>query len=116
MCLQGVFQLLHTVRVSYRLLLMNSQIFTELWDWSCFLNLIDQMADLHLKDGWPLLSNILDLRWCTIQIISVALKLSDRSTRSFGMGGEEAFTCLLRLVLSFGFRCLVLLDNGHFSC
>lgn len=89
---------------------MNSKVFAELWDWSCFLDLVDEMADLYLTDGMPSLNNILDIRWCVIQILSVALRISDRSTRSFGMGADEAFTCLLRLALSFGFGCMKLLD------
>jgi len=82
---------------------MNSKVFAELWDWSSFLDLVDQVADLSLSDCTLQLNNVLDIRWCTIQILSVALRISDRSTRSFGMGAVEAFACFLRLVHSFGF-------------
>lgn len=93
---KDAFQLLDAARISYRFLLMDPKVFTELWDWSCFLDIVDQMGDLSLQNGIPSLNNILDIRWCAIQILSVALRLSDRSTRSFGMEGEEAFTCFLR--------------------
>jgi len=89
---------------------MNSKVFAELWDWSSFLDLVDQMADLFPSDCTLSLNNILDIRWCTIQILSVVLRISDRSTRSFGMREDEAFACFLRLVQSFGFGCKILLS------
>lgn len=42
--------------------------------------------------------DIADLRWCISQILSVILKLGDAGTFNLGIGPEEGFDCLLRLV------------------
>lgn len=88
---------------------MDPKVFSELWDWSCFLDLVKKTTDFHLYYG-VLLSDVLDVRWCSIQILSVTLKTSDRATECFGFGAdemetensgreaEEAFMCLLRLI------------------
>ncbi|CAJ1947762.1 unnamed protein product [Sphenostylis stenocarpa] len=76
-------QELHITRISYRLLLMEPEIFTKLWDWSCFIDLV--------KD--PCKS---DLTWCGVQILSVLLKLGYKATENLNIGVEEAFSCVLR--------------------
>ncbi|CAJ1950871.1 unnamed protein product [Sphenostylis stenocarpa] len=76
-------QELHITRISYRFLLMEPEIFTKLWDWSCFIDLV--------KD--PCKS---DLTWCGVQILSVLLKLGYKATENLNLGAEEAFSCVLR--------------------
>lgn len=90
--------MLYAVRASYRLLLMEPKVFSELWDWSCFLDLLERIAAFDFGDAAAKWNDILDIRWCGIQILSVILKISDRATQNFGMGMDEAFLCLLRLV------------------
>ncbi|XP_020093830.1 midasin isoform X2 [Ananas comosus] len=104
---KAVKLLLEAARISYRFLVMDPKVFSELWDWSCFLDLVKKTTDFHLYYG-VLLSDVLDVRWCSIQILSVTLKTSDRATECFGFGAdemetensgreaEEAFMCLLR--------------------
>ncbi|GJN20773.1 hypothetical protein PR202_gb08191 [Eleusine coracana subsp. coracana] len=52
-------------------------------------------ADCSLVDK-SLYSVGLDLRWCTIQILLVVLKGSDKGIERFGLEADEAFTCYLR--------------------
>ncbi|KAG7997478.1 hypothetical protein I3843_01G213100 [Carya illinoinensis] len=88
---------LHAARISYRLLLMDSEIFSKLWDWSCFLDLVKQSSNLHLSRNAGYADTVIaDIRWCGIQILSVILKTSCRPTADFSIETEEAFTCLLR--------------------
>lgn len=42
---------------------------------------------------------ISDIRWCGMQILSIILKMSDKAIENFGVGAEEAASCLLRCVL-----------------
>ncbi|KAL6993116.1 hypothetical protein U1Q18_011234 [Sarracenia purpurea var. burkii] len=100
----GIQHLLNVVRASYRLLLAQPEVFAPLWDWSCFLDLVQQSADhlvqqsadLDLGNNTELLKNaVLDMRWCGIQILSIILKISDRATAKC-LGLEDAFSCLLR--------------------
>ncbi|KAJ1401026.1 Sigma-54 interaction domain, ATP-binding site 1 [Sesbania bispinosa] len=74
---------LHVARISYRLLLVEPEIFSKLWDWSCFLDLIKEPRK-------P------DVIWCGVQILKVVLKLGCRATGSLNIGIEETFVCLLR--------------------
>jgi hypothetical protein len=123
-CMIGVvpFQELHmfldAAQVSYRFLGLEPGIFCEQWDWSCFLGLVYSTADCGLADN-SLYSVGLDLRWCTVQILLVVLKASDRGIESFGLGADEAFTRFLRFVLSLYFaassyicRAKQLFDNN----
>lgn len=91
---------LRAARTSYRLLLLNSEIFSKLWDWSCFLDLVKQSSTCDPSRGFGNEDSVIaDIRWCGIQILSVVLKMSCRPTVDFSMEAEAAFTCLLRLVL-----------------
>jgi midasin len=94
-CFQGLHLFLDATRVSYRFLELEPRVFCEQWDWSCFLDLVDTTADYLLPDD-PLYSVGLDFRWCSIQILMVVLKASDRGIASFGLRADAAFTCLLR--------------------
>lgn len=69
---------------------MEPQIFSGLWDWTCFLDLMQQTSDVGAIVAPR------DIRWCGIQILSTSLKISDRATEDFGFGSDEAFACLLR--------------------
>uniref|UniRef100_A0ACD5WZY3 Uncharacterized protein n=1 Tax=Avena sativa TaxID=4498 RepID=A0ACD5WZY3_AVESA len=92
---KGVHLFLDATQVSYRFLELEPRVFCEQWDWSCFLDLLDSTADHVLADD-PLYSAGLYFRWCSIQILMVVLKASDRGIGSFGIGADVAFTCLLR--------------------
>ncbi|XP_052724837.1 midasin isoform X1 [Vigna angularis] len=74
---------LHVAQISYRFLLMESEIFSKLWDWSCFLDLVKESCKS-------------DLKWCGVQVLSVLLKLGYKATENLNVGAEEAFSCLLR--------------------
>lgn len=82
--------------MSYRFLLLEPDTFSKLWDWSCFLDLAKQSANLDFNVS----ANITDIRWCVAQIISRILKVSDRAVANLGVRDEDAFLCLLRLVYS----------------
>ncbi|KAJ3682433.1 hypothetical protein LUZ60_015006 [Juncus effusus] len=81
--------LLEATRISYRFLCMEPKVFSELWDWSCFLDLVNLTETTKSDEE-------LDLRWCSVQILSIVLKSSDRAVGSFGLRADEAFLCLER--------------------
>ncbi|XP_056176640.1 midasin isoform X2 [Syzygium oleosum] len=87
-------QLSHVVRISYRILLTSPEVFSKLWDWSCFMDLARQSTSLSGSSKSE--KDIADLRWCISQILSVILKLGDAGTLNLGIGPEEGFDCLLR--------------------
>ncbi|KAL5579519.1 hypothetical protein UlMin_011961 [Ulmus minor] len=92
-CTKDISQLRCAVWTSYRFLLRDSDKFSRLWDWSCFLDLLKQSENLDLcKDG----EFFIDLRWCGTKIVSLVLKLSDKVTANLGMSDANAFSCLLR--------------------
>lgn len=87
------------VRISYRLLLVEPEFFSEHWDWSCFLDFIKESLNLDLVNCAKHEKVIVDLAWCGIQILSTILEMRDSAVEYFGLGAEEAALCLLRLVL-----------------
>ncbi|WOL06186.1 midasin isoform X3 [Canna indica] len=89
-------QLLGAIRVTYRFLVMEPSVFSVLWDWTSFLDLMLHTSHSVIDHARWSLKNALDIRWCSIQILSAALKLSDRATENCGLGSDEAFACLLR--------------------
>ncbi|XP_071901315.1 midasin-like isoform X1 [Coffea arabica] len=91
----GGSQLLNVVRASYRLLLAAPGVFTTFWDWSSFLDIVQLLADIEHEDE-ELKRNLQDLRWCSVQILSMVLKIRDRASSNFGLRSGEAFLCLLR--------------------
>lgn len=97
---QAGSQYLNVVRISLRLLLSEVEMLSTLWDWSCLLDLVQQFADLNQSGEAESLKNVSDIRWCGMQILSIVLKISDKAAADYGLGAEEAFTCLLRLVPS----------------
>ncbi|KAI4355485.1 hypothetical protein L6164_004254 [Bauhinia variegata] len=88
---------LYAARISYRLLLMETEIFSKLWDWSCFLDLLEESKDLDLgslNESVKVL--VTDLIWCGVQALAIVLKLGYRAIESLNINDEEAFACLLR--------------------
>ncbi|XP_045787692.1 midasin-like [Trifolium pratense] len=72
---------LRVARISYRFLLLKPEIFSKLWDWSCFLELQPCKSDLI---------------WCRGQILRVVLKSGSRSNESLNIEAQEVSACLLR--------------------
>ncbi|GAU42105.1 hypothetical protein TSUD_350790, partial [Trifolium subterraneum] len=72
---------LRVARISYRFLLLKPEIFSKLWDWSCFLELQPCKSDLI---------------WCRGQILRVVLKSGSRANESLNIEAQEAYACLLR--------------------
>ncbi|PIA42933.1 hypothetical protein AQUCO_02000406v1 [Aquilegia coerulea] len=89
-------QLLYSVRASYRLLLVEPQIFSALWNWSSFLDLVQQSTNIVSGNNHDFVEIGLDIRWCAVQIVSITLKMSDKATVNFGMEAERALTCFFR--------------------
>ncbi|XVF74359.1 hypothetical protein PTKIN_Ptkin13bG0104300 [Pterospermum kingtungense] len=87
---------LHVVRTSYRLLIVETNFFSKYWDWSCFLDFAKEVVNLDQGSNIKFEEDISDIRWCVIQILSVILNMNDRAVAKFGMGAEEAHSCLLR--------------------
>ncbi|XP_030490703.2 midasin isoform X2 [Cannabis sativa] len=122
LCVKAGSHVLLAVRASYRLLLMNFDDFSKLWDWSCFLDLVKQLTNPEMSscaESVEILSDmcscnenvevvcdlcrcterveiVTDIKWCAIKILSFVLKLSDRATEKLGIGKEESFFCYLR--------------------
>jgi hypothetical protein len=91
-------RILCAARTSYRLLLVDSEIFSKLWNWFCFLDLVKQTFNLDLSSSAADIV-IADIKWCGIQILSIVLKTSCIPTPHFIIGAKEALTCSFRLVL-----------------
>ncbi|CAA3030250.1 Midasin [Olea europaea subsp. europaea] len=58
----GSTKILNVVRASYRFLALEPEIFTRLWDWSCFLDLVWQSANLDPSKDTELRMNVSDIR------------------------------------------------------
>ncbi|KAK9099489.1 hypothetical protein Syun_026534 [Stephania yunnanensis] len=89
-------QLLGPVRTSFRFLILEAQVFRKLWDWSPFMDLVQQCMNVNPGNSPEYLENILNIRWCGIQILSVLFKLGDKATVNFGLDAEQSLLCLLR--------------------
>ncbi|KAF3328833.1 midasin [Carex littledalei] len=92
---KGINLLLEATRLSYRFLATEPKVFSELWDWSCFLDLLQTLGDLNLTETTQS-DEVLELRWYTVQILSIVLKSSDRIIENLGIRADEAFTCYER--------------------
>ncbi|KAJ6683499.1 hypothetical protein OIU85_007210, partial [Salix viminalis] len=93
---QAANHYLLAVRISYRLLLMQPEFFSEQWNWSCFLDLVKKSVNLDLVHVTKDAKVIADIKWCGIQILCTILGMSDKAVENFGVGAEEAALCLLR--------------------
>ncbi|KAL0706566.1 hypothetical protein Bca4012_072992 [Brassica carinata] len=69
-------------------------------DWSCYLDSMKSLSDCPSRKR-HLVEKHREAVWCGIQILSVVLRCTDRMAGCFGFGGEEAFSCLLRLDRTF---------------
>ncbi|XP_049392138.1 midasin isoform X1 [Solanum stenotomum] len=88
--------LLNAIRVSYRLLLAEPEVFSTMWDWSCLLDNINQFHDFYLGKNEEPNRCAHDIIWCGIRILSILLKLNDRAIANFNLCSQEACSCLLR--------------------
>ena len=88
--------LLNVVRASYRFLTLEPAVFTTLWDWSCFLDIVQQSADLTLINDATSRIIWFDLRWCSAGILSRALRLSFKASANLNTESEEAFKSYMR--------------------
>lgn len=88
--------MLNAIRVSYRLLLAEPEVFSTMWDWSCLLDNISQFHDFYLGKNEEPKRSAHDIIWCGIRILSMLLKLNDRATANFNLCSQEAYSCLLR--------------------
>ncbi|XP_062087755.1 midasin isoform X2 [Humulus lupulus] len=122
LCVKAGCHVLLGVRASYRLLLMKFDDFNKLWDWSCFLDLVKQLANLEMSscaESVEIITDlcsctenvevvcdlcsctervevVTDIKWCAIKILSFVLKLSDRAIEKLGIEKDESFLCYLR--------------------
>ncbi|KAK8664402.1 hypothetical protein V6N13_084194 [Hibiscus sabdariffa] len=87
---------LHVVRTSYRLLVVETDVFSKFWDWSCFMEFIKEVVNLDQGSDIKFEKDISDIRWCGIRILSVILSMNDRAMAKFGVGAAEAHSCFLR--------------------
>ncbi|KAJ8774196.1 hypothetical protein K2173_009627 [Erythroxylum novogranatense] len=87
---------LFAARISYRLLLLEPEYFSQCWDWSCFLELVKNSVNLDLVPAAEHTKEIADIRWCGIQVLSVVLKIGDRAIANFHFNAEDAASCLMR--------------------
>jgi hypothetical protein len=63
---------------------LKPEVFSKLWDWSCFLELQPCKSDMI---------------WCRGQILRVVLKSGSRANECLNIEAQEASWCLLRSVL-----------------
>ncbi|KAL0354509.1 UNVERIFIED_CONTAM: Midasin [Sesamum radiatum] len=68
---------------------IEAEVFTTLWDWSCILDVVQQSKDITLVNDAMLRNIIFDLRWCSVGILSVVLRLSFKASANLGLGPEE---------------------------
>lgn len=95
---QVITHYLHVVRTSYRLLVVETNVFSKYWDWSCFLDFVTEVVNLDQGSDISFQKDISDIRWCGIRILSVILNMNDKAVSKFGVGAEEAHSCFLRYV------------------
>lgn len=87
---------LHAVRTSYRFLLLELEVFSKLWNWSCFLDLLKKNVPADFSGASELEKHIADIKWGGMHILSAVLEMSDRATMDSCHRPEDAFSCLLR--------------------
>ncbi|PKI73659.1 hypothetical protein CRG98_005900 [Punica granatum] len=85
--------LLDVVRTSYCFLVVSPEMFSKLWDWSCFLDLANQLRDFLSSTEQR--NGTADIRWCTAQILAIIFNLGNTSA-ALDIVPDEAFECLLR--------------------
>ncbi|EOA33965.1 hypothetical protein CARUB_v10021460mg [Capsella rubella] len=93
--MEAIAAYLLCLRVSYRFLVIRPEVFSKLWDWSCYLASMKRLSECPRQER-HFLEKHRDAVWCGIQILSVVLRCSDRVAKCFGFEVEEALSCLLR--------------------
>ncbi|CAN8238565.1 unnamed protein product [Cochlearia groenlandica] len=83
------------LQVSYRFLVIRPDVFSKLWDWSCYLESMKKISACHRLTG-HVLEQHRQAVWCGIQVLSVVLRCNDKLVGSYGFEVEEALSCLLR--------------------
>ncbi|KAG2281052.1 hypothetical protein Bca52824_052272, partial [Brassica carinata] len=83
------------LQVSYRFLVIRPEVFSKLWDWSCYLESMKKLSDCPSQRR-DFVEKHREAVWCGIQILSVVLRCTDRMAGCYGFEGEEAFSYLLR--------------------
>lgn len=77
------------------MLALSLDVFSKLWDWSCFLDLPKQLTDF--SGSTENQNGAADIRWCVARILSIIFRLEDTSA-ALGIGADEGFKCFLRSV------------------
>ncbi|XP_028795363.1 midasin [Neltuma alba] len=77
-------------QISYRFLIMKTEVFSKLWDWSCFMDFLEEPIGEYVT------AEATDLIWCGVQIITIVFKLSYGASQNLNIGSEQASKCLLR--------------------
>lgn len=92
--LKEASRLLNVVRASCRFLIAKPEVFTTLWDWSCFLDFVKHFEE---NDEDKTSQRIgYDIWWCRVQILAVILKSNSKASINYALDSSEAFSCLLR--------------------
>ncbi|CAH2065804.1 unnamed protein product [Thlaspi arvense] len=86
---------LRCLQVSYRFLVIRPEVFSKLWDWSCYFDSIKRLSNCP-REKTHFLDPHREALWCGQQILSVVLRSSDRMAGCYGFEAEEALSCLLR--------------------
>ncbi|XP_078434368.1 midasin-like protein isoform X2 [Wolffia australiana] len=88
--------LLGAARISLRFLMLKPDIISKIWSWCCFWDLLKTLS--NFKEGTIVssMSKMADLRWCAIVVLSITLKMSNKSMANVGLQADEAFLCMLR--------------------
>ncbi|KAM7253719.1 hypothetical protein ACFE04_031401 [Oxalis oulophora] len=93
--IKAVAHCLSSVRTSYRFLVLETEVFTKIWDWSCYLVFPKQTLNCNVSCVTEFEEHITDLRWCSMQILSIIFKMDDRAIGNL-IGAKEGLSCLLR--------------------
>ncbi|KAL6547365.1 hypothetical protein OROMI_023086 [Orobanche minor] len=105
----GPNQLLNVIRASYLFLILEPEVLTTKWNWSCFLDILNQSKDLTLINTAEMREIVSDMRWCSVEILSVVLNSSFKASADLGLDPDNAFQSFLRWK---EFRMGVSLEKG----
>ncbi|GAB2269173.1 hypothetical protein Dimus_004103 [Dionaea muscipula] len=85
---KAVTHLVFISQTTIGILLGDPELFAGRWNWSCFLDLLLQFETLRPSNSIEMV-NISYVRWCSVQILSIILKLPNL-TECFGARDAEA--------------------------
>ncbi|GAB2222234.1 hypothetical protein Drorol1_Dr00013440 [Drosera rotundifolia] len=80
--------------VTYRSLLMDVEFLAGHWNWSCFLDLLQQLETPSV--GGIEVTDITDVRWCVVQLLLILLKLPRIAANFVLRRAKESLECKLR--------------------